>query len=60
MYAPYGKPSAGLRGQAKCTDGRVYADEGHCLGSAEWIAAQLTEYVFRPLPWLVTKFDEAK
>ena len=60
LFAPFGKVAAGLRGQAKCVDGQVYKGEGKCLGAGEWVAAQLTEYIFRPLPWLVSKFDEAK
>ncbi len=37
-----------------------YAGGANCLSGAAWVAAHLTEYVFRPLPWLVSKFDEAK
>ena len=48
-------PSEGTSGGGKPGQGF-----GRCIGSSMWVAAYLTELVFRPRPWLLAMFEDER
>eukprot|EP00750_Incisomonas_marina_P024551 INCI5126.15.p1 GENE.INCI5126.15~~INCI5126.15.p1 ORF type:complete len:671 (+),score=82.02 INCI5126.15:346-2358(+) len=55
-----------LRGRSKydnhgeCGDALGGKGSSACLGSAMWVASYLTEFVFRPRPWLLSMFERER